>query len=264
LVGNDLLPDIYIGRMPANTLSEANAMVQKTINYENQRPDDLLEWQRNFLFVADDPDGGGNFCNENIHTSYNVPRGPYQQTHLCLPYPTAVDTEALRLEMGKQVNDIGLSIMNFRGHGSATAWAGSSGSPNILSEKDIDFWQNVGRPVVILSADCLDGYFIFTHTSALGETFLRLSNRGSVAHWSSSGLGFSSEHSVLHANYYEGLFKYRYKELGKAINHAKIKYYQAGQFPSELYSFVLLGDPALKILPKVETAAFFPFVKARF
>ncbi|MDX1413610.1 MAG: C25 family cysteine peptidase [Candidatus Promineifilaceae bacterium] len=264
IVGNDLLPDAAIGRMPAATLAEANNMVQKVIDYENQRGDWLETWQRNFVFLADDKDSGGDFCQENIQTSYSVPRGPYHQTHLCLTEPTADATEALRLEVSKQINDIGLSVLNFRGHGSTTAWAGSAGSPPILTNEDIDFWQNVGRPTVIISADCLDGYFIFTHTEALGETFHSLSNRGSAAHWSSSGLGFSSEHSVLHVSFYQGLFNYRYKQMGDAVNHAKVKYYQAGQFPSELYSFVLLGDPALKVIPVVESGIFFPFIKARF
>ncbi len=254
LVGNDLLPDIAIGRMAANNLNDANHMVQKVISYETQRDQEELEdWQRNFLFVADDPDAGGNFCVENLRTGNAIPKLSYNQTHLCLPAPTVVDTESLRIEMAEQINDIGTSVLNYRGHGSPGAWAGSSGSPSLLTSDDTDFWQNVGRPVVILSADCLDGYFIYTHTSALGETFHRLNNRGSVAHWSSSGLGFSSEHTALHSGYYAGVFMYRYKEIGKAINFAKIQYYLSGQYPSELYSFILLGDPALKILPEVET-----------
>ncbi len=252
IIGNDLIPDLAIGRMPANTLSEANHMVQKVISYESQREDELEQWQRNFLFVADNADSGGNFCYENELTGNIIPKLSYSQTHLCLPSSSAVDTDALRLEMGRQINDIGTSVLNYRGHGSPSAWAQSPGSSALLTIDDTDFWQNVGRSVVILSADCLDGYFINTHLSSLGETFHRLNNRGSAAHWSSSGLGFSSEHSVLHSKYYEGVFKYRFKEIGKAVNYSKVQYYQAGQYPSELYSFVLLGDPALKVLPKVE------------
>ena len=252
LIGNDLLPDVAIGRMPANTLTEANHMVQKVILYETQRPDKLEEWQKNFLFVADNSDAGGNFCAENINTGSIIPPIAYNKIHLCLPAATVEDTNALRTEMGKQVNDNGISVLNYRGHGSPLAWAGG---PSILTVNDTDFWQNVGRSVVILSADCLDGYFIHTHLSALGESFHRLNNRGSVAHWSSSGFGFSSEHSVLHSGYYEGMFEYGLNEIGDAVNYSKIQYYQDGYFPSELYSFILLGDPALKVVSKIQIEA---------
>jgi hypothetical protein len=250
LVGNDLFADVNIGRMPANTLVEANNMVQKVINYENQRQGDGEEWQKNFLFIADDPDGGGNFCAENALTGGYIPTLSYNQTHLCLPAPTPEDTEAIRIEMGKQVNDIGTSVLNYRGHGSTRAWAGHAVGGSILTADNVDFWQNVGRSVVIISADCLDGYFINTHESALGETFHRLNGRGSVAHWSSAGFGFSSEHTVLHTEYYKGMFNYGLKEIGNAINYAKIEYYLTGRAESELYSFILLGDPALKVIPR--------------
>ena len=34
LVGNDLMPDMNIGRLPVNTLAEATTMVDKIIAYE--------------------------------------------------------------------------------------------------------------------------------------------------------------------------------------------------------------------------------------
>lgn len=38
LVGNDLLPDVALGRIPVDTLSEANTVVNKIINYEQTPP----------------------------------------------------------------------------------------------------------------------------------------------------------------------------------------------------------------------------------
>ena len=245
LVGDDLISDIAIGRIPANTLEEANHMVQKVILYETQRQGVLEEWQKHFLFIADNMDSGGNFCDENAQTGTFIPGPTYTQEHLCLRASTTVDTDALRALMDEQINVLGTSVVNYRGHGSTLGWAGG---PPILTVDETDFWQNVGRPAFILSADCLDGYFINTYNSALGETFYRLENRGSAAHWSSSGFGYSVEHSLLHTRFYQGLFTHNLQRIGDAIDYAKLQYYLAGQYPSELISFILLGDPAMNLL----------------
>ena len=77
-----------------------------------------------------------------------------------------------------------------------------------------------------------------------------LNNRGSVAHWSSAGLGYSSEHTVLHSGFYEGMFDYGLNSIGDAANYAKIKYYQSGRYISEIYGFILLGDAAMEAVPQ--------------
>jgi hypothetical protein len=153
------------------------------------------------------------------------------------------------VEIGKQVNDHGASILNYRGHGSDQNWAGTSGSPPILTAGSTGFWQNISRLLVILSADCLDGYFVHSHSSALGESFMRLSDRGSVAHWSSSGLGFTYKHRILHSAFSDGVFRKHLNSMGDAVNFAKNEYYQSGGDDSKLVSFILLGDPAMKLLP---------------
>jgi hypothetical protein len=245
LVGNDLLADVRIGRIPANNLGEANDIVQKVILFETQRLGLPEDWQRHFLFIADNTDAAGNFCDENQRTGHLIPNIPFDETHLCLPASTTTDTADLLAEMGEQINNVGTSVVNYRGHGSTTAWASG---PALLTTANTAFWQNDGRPVFILSADCLDGYFVNTHNSGLGETFLRLEDVGSAAHWSSSGFGFSSEHSVLHSGFYEGMFIQNLSRIGDAIDYAKIQYELSGRYYSELISFILLGDPAMFLI----------------
>ncbi len=265
LFGDDLIPDIAMSRMPANTNQEAANMVQKVITYETQREDTLLDWQKNVLFVADNADEAsnfaGDFCDMNNETALHIPDA-YNKKHLCLEEPTVDDINDLRAEMRKQVSDVGLSIINYRGHGSTANWAGYNNEPPILSKDDTDFWINAGRAAVVISADCLDGYFILNHESSLSETFLRLKNRGSVAHWSAAGLGYTEEHSVLHKGFYDGIFKHNQFAIGDAVNFAKIRYHQSGRHPSELYGFVLLGDAAMKVVPGVAGDLFLPVLFA--
>ena len=54
LVGNDLMPDMHIGRLPVNTVAEAKAMVDKIMAYENDCKCQPGGWNKNLLFLADD------------------------------------------------------------------------------------------------------------------------------------------------------------------------------------------------------------------
>ena len=244
LTGNDLIPDIAIGRITADTAAGAGAAVAKIILYEQNQLAGVTG-QRNLLFVADNADGGGNFYAENQITAANhIPDG-YPVTQRYLLTNTQAETDTLRDVLKQDVNDVGAAIVNYRGHGWVDAWA----DPSILSSDDLDFWDNASKPTVILSADCLDGNFAFPGLSALSKTFLTLQNNGTAAHWSSTGLGYTFEHSVLHRAFYDGLFEQELMTIGAAVNYAKLIYQQSGYDDSELYSFLLQGDPAMVLFP---------------
>ncbi len=245
LSGNDLLPDIALGRITADTAAQAGAAVSKIILYEqNQMTGDL--WQQNLLFVADNADQGGNFYVENLGTAASLP-SRFTATQRYLVTDSVTETTELRNAMNGDINGDGVSIINYRGHGSVNVWA----SPSILSSDNTDFWTNASKPTVILSADCLDGNFAFPGLTALSKTFLTLQSGatpvGTAAHWSSTGLGYTSEHSVLHRSFYSGLFDQNLLTIGDAVNYAKEIYYQGGYHDSEMYSFLLQGDPAMQM-----------------
>ena len=254
LSGNDLLPDLAIGRIPAKTAAEATTIVTKIITYETQRKNAPQAWQRRLLFVADNADGSGNFCAENQQVAAALP-GSLTRTQLCLPEDTTAAKAELRLSMSAQLV-AGLSVFNYRGHGSVTNWGNG-----ILTSTDLDFWLNDGKPVFIVSADCLDGFFAWPNQPALGEQFLKQTpNRGSVGHWSSAGLGYTVEHTVLHQGFYDGIFQAKRAAAGDAINYAKVVYLGNNGHASEAYGFILLGDPAMKVLSN-ETQLFLPAVR---
>ncbi len=246
LVGDDDLSDVALGRIPAQNLDEARAMVSKIITYEANLAQPTAA-RDHFLFVADNPDGGGNFCAENADMVNYLPT-EIQSTQLCLATDEAAETDALRTEMFRQINDVGLTIMNYRGHGAIDSWAGPTRILNAASDQPA--WQNIGRPVLLISADCLDAYFAMPYVDGLGETFVRLGgNRGSAAHWASTGLGYTFEHTPLHRGFYEAIFTKGQTAVGDAVNYSKAGYLQAGYDVSEAYAFTLLGDPAMTSYP---------------
>jgi uncharacterized repeat protein (TIGR01451 family) len=244
LIGQDNLPDIAVGRFPVRTAAEAAAVVDKIILYEQNQLDSEA-WMENLLFAADNTDSGGNFCAENQMVGEHIP-DHFNQVHLCLPdNPTTADAQIMRDQIFNYVNNTGITVLNYRGHGAIATWAGA---PVIMTTANVADFSNPQKPIVIASADCLDGYFIYPLTQGLGETFLRAEGKGSAAHWSSSGLGLSSEHSVLIDNFYLGLFSVGQTSLGAATNYAKMVFAIAGGHRSILYSFILEGDPAMQFM----------------
>jgi len=227
LIGRDLIPDIAIGRIPVKTVEELGSVVDKIIIYEQNQ---LLpsNWMENILFLADDFDSGaGDFCLENQIVGSHLPDA-FSQIELCLPdNPTSTDASILRAQFFTYTNQVGVSIVNYRGHGGLNFWGGN---PTILSTSHVDDW---GNPANIES---------------LAETYLRADDRASAAHWSSSGLGFSVEHSMMVEGFYDGLFLYGQTAVGDAANFAKIEFFNNGGNDSIIYSFILEGDPAMQMM----------------
>lgn len=244
LVGNDILPDLAVGRITAQTPADIAAVVDKIIIYDQNQlfPS---SWMNNALFLSDDTDSGGNFCLENQQVAEHFP-DVFDQTQLCLPdNPTSNDADNLRAQLFDHINITGTLLLNYRGHGSLNTWASS---PTLLNPSYLNSWNNLSKPVVVLTGDCLDGFFAYPTIEGLGETFLRADGKGTAAHWSSSGLGLSSEHSVLVEAMYDGVFLEGLTALGDASNYAKIQFDMLGGHRSLLYSFILEGDPAMDMM----------------
>lgn len=242
--GNDNLADLAVGRLTASTLAAMTIIVDKIILYETnlQAPQ---PWMENFLFVSDDFDpSAGDFCYENSTTADAHLPAAFTDIQLCLPSTAPGDVAALRTAMFDQINTLGTIMLSYRGHGGTADWA-----DNLIMKipDDLVNWTNVTRPLIILSADCLDGYFI-GGTAGLAESLLRHNNGGSAAHWSSTGLGFSSEHTIMHQGFYDGLFIEGLTAMGDAILYAKQHYDDLGQDESEMIAFTLQGDPAMQVL----------------
>ncbi len=249
LEGNDVKPDIAVGRLSSRTADEVRIFVDKIIEYD-QSTMVKESWTRRFIFLADNRDAGGNFCFENEHVASDLPTD-FAQTAFCLDEYGGDSSQAkgqMRSDFFNELASNSAGIVNYRGHGSITDWGSG-----IVKREDSNLFLNIDRPTVIISADCLDGNFVWIGTTALSETFLRLEGRGTAAHWGSSGLGYSSEHTVMHTGFYEALYNGNARTIGDAIQFSKTRYIDLAQHESEAYGFILHGDPAM-LLPSTQEA----------
>ncbi len=240
--GNDPLPDMLIGRMPADTGEEAMTMVQKTIDYETAPPSG--DWLHHLVFVADNADQAGDFAHLSdlvadhlVPPSYNV-----EKIYLGVNYDNVLDARRAI----KAAYDRGALLFNYVGHATIPWWAAEV----LFGTQTVPQLQNGRRMPVELPMTCLDGYFHAAGISSLGETVVRAQGRGAVASWSATGLGVAHGHDFLHRGFYKALFGEDKRVLGEAALAGKVNLYKGdtgGFFHDLIDTYGILGDPALRI-----------------
>ena len=247
VAGDDVLPDLAIGRLPVNSAEEMNIVVSKTLGYDRLAPQD---WQRRLMFVADNtPDSAGDFVglseqaiNNYAPKSYAIDR-IYENNFGC---QNSVPCPAVNYAITSTLNQTGALLVNYVGHGSTFRWS----HEKILVNSDVPTLNNLNRLPIILSLTCLDGYWSHPdvlNNSSLMETLLRAPNGGDVASFSPTGLGVASGHDVLQRGFYAAAFTAGAQRLGSAAQAAKLELYTAGHDLDLVNTFTVFGDPALRL-----------------
>lgn len=246
--GDDILPDMLIGRLPVNSAAELDVIISKTIAYERA---ERQPWQGRLAFVADNtPDAAGDFValSENAINGYAPSTLAIDRLYLdnYCPTPSGNPCPAINYALTKTLNVTGSLLVNYVGHASTNRWA----HEQILVNADVTTLNNLKQLPVILSLDCLDGYWFHPMTttqSALMELLLRAPKGGSVASFSPAGLGIATGHDVLQRGFYKALFDNGRQRLGSAALSAKLELFAAGHDLDLIDTFILFGDPALRL-----------------
>lgn len=246
IVGNDPLPDMHIGRLPANSPAEAWTMVNKTIDYETAP--EAGDWRYNLLFITDNADTAGNFYYLSNEVADNLAPSPYQVNKIYYGQNYS-DILATRNAVRSAITQ-GALLANYVGHSSITWWAAEI----LLAANDVASLGNGSRLPVMLPMTCYDGYFHSPIFSSLAETLVRANARGAVASWSATGQGVATGHDYLHRGFYEAVFYSGVRRLGPATLAGKLKLFSDDfRFQDLIETYGLLGDPALELnLPNAD------------
>jgi hypothetical protein len=233
--GDDLLPDLAIGRLPATTVEQAQALVGKILDWEDQG--NTLEGR--VTLVADNPDLAGDFeANvQDIDSSFLAGR---DATSILLG--RLGNGEVARTQILEAFNE-GLSLISYVGHGGGAVWAGE----NILNSWDAALLQAQPRQPLMLTMNCLNGYFITPYYESLAEAFLKAEGRGTVAAFSPSGLSLDGPAHVYHRAVMREVTSGQHLRLGDALLAAQREYAATGAMPELLSLYHLFGDPAMRV-----------------
>jgi hypothetical protein len=231
--GEDLLPDVAIGRLPAKTLAEAQALVQKVLAWEKASQD----LGGTAVLVADNPDRAGDFEADllDIQSSFLTSR----------PTKTLFLRQLGRSMRGEILAsfDEGASLMSYAGHGGPAVWA----SENVLNSWDTKSLLAQSRQPLMLTFTCLNGYFVAPNYDALSEAFLKVEGRGTIGSFSPSGLSLDAPAHRFHRALMAQITSGSHERLGDAVLAAQAAYAETGIMPELLAIYHLLADPGLRI-----------------
>ena len=213
--GEDLLPDLAIGRLPAATVDEARTMVEKIVAYETG--DVTLEGTA--VLVADNADRAGNF---------------------------EADAEEIAsgLLSSRKVKKIYLSQLSRAATRSAVLDAFDEGRfpgelPRPRGHCDLgvgEVFQHLGRRLawpqaqqpLLLTMNCLNGYYHFPYFNALSEELVKANGKGAIAAFSPSGLSLNGPAHLYHKALLGELVLGGHERLGDAILLAQEAYAETG------------------------------------
>jgi hypothetical protein len=231
--GEDDLPDLAVGRLPAASVGEARFLIEKVLTYEESRQD----LSGPAVMVADNPDSAGDFEGDSEEIAALLMGREVQRIYLRERGAAATRSAIL------QSLDGGASLLSYVGHGGIALWA----SENAFASGDVDSLRPQAQQPIAMTMNCLNGYFHFPYFDALGEALVKAEAKGAIAAFSPSGLSLDAPAHVYQKALVDELVSGRHRRLGDAVLAAQRTYAESGAFPELLTIYHLFGDPALEI-----------------
>jgi len=232
--GEDPLPDVSIGRIPAADVDELRAMVDKILAYETEGRD----LSGPAILVADDADGAGNFEADAEDIAFTFLRS--RETKKI--YLSKVGVPATR-EAIVEALDEGASLMSYLGHGGIHLW----GNENLFNRDSVAALSPQSTQPLVLTLNCLNGYFHFPYFDSLSEALVKADGKGAIAAFSPSGMSFNGPAHRYHKALLTEILGGGHQRLGDAVLAAQGAYAETGALPELLSIYHLFGDPALTL-----------------
>ena len=234
--GDDLVPDLAIGRLSAGSLAEAQTLVAKLVAFERAGRDPRRQGRarggqrgrgRSFRGRCRRPGG---------HRPAR-PRGPED-------LPARPRAGGTRAEV-RGAFDSGASLLSYVGHGATAVWA----SENVFNNQDVADLAAQAEQPLLMTMNCLNGFFHFPPLNSLAEALVKAEGKGAIAAFSPSGLSLNDAAHLYHKALLAEIASGAHARLGDAVLAAQADYADSGAFPELLSIYHLFGDPAMKIRP---------------
>ncbi len=245
------LIDLGIGRIPARTTSEAEAVVEKIENYVSSEA--LGKWRNVISFIADDGNSGDGYTNQHMQQSETIAdliNQDYPAFYTDKIYFDAYTRETTSgMATYPEVNDAideriegGVLIMNYIGHANEEFLA----DEQVLDIPMIDSWTNYKNLPIFVTATCEFSRFDEDDLSA-GEHILFNANGGGVGLFSTTRLVYSGANFNLTKSFYNHVFEKDAEgnnlRMGDIMRLAKVN----SNTGTNKRNFTLLADPALRL-----------------
>lgn len=240
--------DLGIGRLPAGTVEEAAAMVNKIIYYSENSEITMGDWRNNICLIADDEDSNIYIRDSEIlakiidstYSAFNLSK-IYLDAYTQVSVPGGNRYPEVNADINKEVQR-GALIVNYIGHGGILGLA----HERVLEIVDIKNWTNYDRMTVFITATCEFAYFDDPSHTSPGELVLLNPNGGGIALFTTTRPTYATYNFSLNKRMFENSFRRingEYPRLGDIMRLSK----QHSALDLNARKFVLLGDPVVKI-----------------
>lgn len=262
--------DIGVGRIPAQTLTEAAISVQKIKTYEN--PENAGDWQNLFTFAADD-DFPNVESNRDIHTlnadetanrlDITEPGIRVKKIYE-LAYPEEISSAGRRIPGATDdfINSFnsGTLVMNYSGHGNEQVLS----DENLFNSDYIPMLTNKNKLSVLVTATCQFGRYDDAAAQSGAEKLVFAENGGAIVAFTTTrvvvtssgisggnnfGLNIALSQQMVKRNT-DGT-PLRFGDMHMGTKNALIANSLVGAFRNSK-KFILIGDPAAKFQLPVE------------
>jgi len=276
VVGEDFMPDVLVGRLPARTIAEADAVFQKLLAYDLSPP--AGPWRSNVLLMSDRANDNGDFEAEQFESmnqdaidwldgSAYTNQNLRYWTDYCDGGPSCdpADEAAMRADIKAAFNGVldgtadGAVMAQFSGHGAFDFWSsdvlfcGNEGNAHCSQDDTLDLFNGTRLPWLIVH-NCLSGGFHTTAPKSLGEQWLERDNGGAIAVFAPSGLGFRFIGRTVIEHVWGTVFgPPKQRDLLAPVLSSLFRLCVEQPSPEACQYHVLLGDPSMRLaLPHVE------------
>ncbi|MFH1071499.1 MAG: C25 family cysteine peptidase, partial [Candidatus Glassbacteria bacterium] len=247
--GGGDLPQLSIGRIPAQSASEAQAVLDKIAAYEAGT--DAGEWSRRILLVADDGYVLGRDCDpvtnhvpgsellDSLFPAEFERRKVYLDAYPFDPPGIGTRKPAANTDLLSWWNR-GALVINYLGHGDNLNW---SQERVFQSERDVPLLANGYRLPLVLNSSCSIGQFDDYQTQAMAERLVAHPGGGAIAVFAGTRVTFAFQNLALNSLFVRKLFEQPGRPIGLSQLEARIGL--AGSDLGNAERYAIFGDPAL-------------------
>lgn len=235
--GDDLVPDIAIGRLSARTPEDVTAAAARITAYAEGASSG--DWQRRALLVADDDDPL--FEQDCDRLAALFEDAGLQVTKLYLREQPSV--KKMTAALIRHLTDGNLFTV-YVGHGEPRSWA----HERILQADQVEKLQDGKGFTFVTTFTCLDGAFQMMPEPCMAESFMEPPVGGAIACFSPTGLGYPDQHDVLAQALFGNLLKNSGQTIGEAVMQAEREALaKRPDLDAIVQMYILFGDPALTL-----------------
>ncbi len=234
-VGDDGMPDVSIGRLPATSAQQMSAIVEQIITYESS----VDSFRNEVILFADATTPRGDFGASNDDISNALPN----DWDVTAVYRSELgDAESTRALFFDEVRK-GPRLVNYLGHAGVTALGLRE---TLLGVEDLETMVVDGAQPVFAAMTCVASRFAIPGSVSLGEALL-IDDQGAIAVWGPSGVSIHEQAALLARQFVAELSSGSETRIGPMIDRTfpVVADLEFGRDMIEIYH--LLGDPALRV-----------------